>query len=81
MHVPVVFTPEEASSVIHNLSPLYSLMARLLYGSGPRLMECVGLRIKDIRTTQIYTHVLERGGNAVKSPLDNLGASSRVVSL
>jgi integron integrase len=27
---------------------------------------------KDIRTTQIYTHVLERGGNAVKSPLDNL---------
>ena len=28
---------------------------------------------KDIRTTQIYTHVLERGGNAVKSPLDNLG--------
>lgn len=26
---------------------------------------------KDIRTTQIYTHVLERGGNAVKSPLDN----------
>ena len=28
---------------------------------------------KDIRTTQIYTHVLERGGNAVKSPLENLG--------
>ena len=27
---------------------------------------------KDIRTTQIYTHVLERGGNAVKSPLDRL---------
>ena len=26
---------------------------------------------KDIRTTQIYTHVLERGGNAVKSPLDS----------
>lgn len=25
---------------------------------------------KDIRTTQIYTHVLNRGGNAVRSPLD-----------
>jgi hypothetical protein len=25
---------------------------------------------KDIRTTQIYTHVLERCGNAVRSPLD-----------
>ncbi len=24
----------------------------------------------DVRTTQIYTHVLQRGGNAVKSPLD-----------
>ena len=25
---------------------------------------------KDVRTTQIYTHVLNRGGNAVRSPLD-----------
>lgn len=25
---------------------------------------------KDVRTTQIYTHVLNRGGNAVMSPLD-----------
>ncbi|MDH5613925.1 MAG: tyrosine-type recombinase/integrase, partial [Gammaproteobacteria bacterium] len=24
----------------------------------------------DIRTTQIYTHVLQRGGNAARSPLD-----------
>ena len=24
---------------------------------------------KDVRTTQIYTHILERGGLAVKSPL------------
>ena len=27
---------------------------------------------KDIRTTQLYTHVLQRGGNAVKSPFDVL---------
>ena len=27
---------------------------------------------KDIRTTQIYTHVLNRGGNAVISPLSNV---------
>jgi len=27
---------------------------------------------KDIRTTQIYTHVLQRGGNAVMSPLSNV---------
>ncbi len=27
---------------------------------------------KDVRTTMIYTHVLNRGGKGVKSPLDNL---------
>lgn len=46
--VPVVFTTDEASSVIRNLQPPYSLMAKLLYGSGLRLMECVRLRVKDI---------------------------------
>lgn len=46
--VPVVFTPDEASIVIQSLQPPYSLMTRLLYGSGLRLMECVRLRIKDI---------------------------------
>jgi len=30
---------------------------------------------KDIRTTQIYTHILERGGNAVKSPLGSVLSS------
>ena len=27
---------------------------------------------KDLKTTQIYTHVLERGGFGVRSPLDHL---------
>ena len=26
----------------------------------------------DVRTTMIYTHVLNRGGQGVRSPLDNL---------
>lgn len=26
---------------------------------------------KDVKTTQIYTHVLNRGGRGVRSPLDN----------
>ncbi len=26
----------------------------------------------DVRTTQIYTHVIEQGANGVKSPLDDL---------
>lgn len=27
---------------------------------------------KDVKTTQIYTHVLQRGGNAVRSPLTRM---------
>jgi site-specific recombinase XerD len=30
----------------------------------------------DVKTTQIYTHVLQRGGNAVKSPLSTILAGS-----
>jgi len=36
---------------------------------------------KDVRTTQLYTHLLKRGGNAVRSPLSDVltseGSSSR----
>jgi site-specific recombinase XerD len=28
---------------------------------------------RDVRTTMIYTHVLNRGGRGVRSPLDALG--------
>ncbi|GIX48777.1 MAG: hypothetical protein KatS3mg131_2988 [Candidatus Tectimicrobiota bacterium] len=30
---------------------------------------------KDVRTTMVYTHVLRRGGQGVRSPADLLGAS------
>ena len=44
--------------------------AQLLYGAGLRLMDCLRMRVKDVKTTQIYTHVLNRPGISVKSPLD-----------
>lgn len=28
---------------------------------------------KDVSTTMVYTHVLNRGGRGVRSPLDSLG--------
>ena len=31
---------------------------------------------RDLRTTQIYTHVIKRGGLAVKSPLGSVLAAS-----
>jgi integron integrase len=46
--IPVVFTRDEVTKVLHALQPPYLLMAKLLYGSGLRLMECVRLRVKDV---------------------------------
>jgi site-specific recombinase XerD len=50
-------------------------MAKMLYGCGLRLMECLRLRVKDVSTTMIYTHVLNKGGMGVKSPLDMISRS------
>jgi len=46
--LPVVLTRAEAHQVIDGMSGTYQLMAKLLYGSGLRLMECLRLRVKDI---------------------------------
>jgi len=46
--LPVVLTRAEAQRVIDGMTGTYQLMAKLLYGSGLRLMECLRLRVKDI---------------------------------
>ena len=46
--LPVVFTKEEARSVLARLDGTKWLMASLLYGSGLRLMECLRLRVMDL---------------------------------
>jgi integron integrase len=48
MRLPVVLTRDEVVAVLAQLSGIYWLMASLLYGSGLRLMECLGLRVKDV---------------------------------
>jgi integron integrase len=47
-HLPAVLTKEEVRRVIAQLSGIYQLQARLLYGSGLRLLECLRLRVKDL---------------------------------
>lgn len=47
-HLPTVLTHDEALEVINRMTGKPRLMARLLYGSGLRLMECLRLRVKDI---------------------------------
>lgn len=57
-HLPTVLTKEETRQVIDSLKDENQLMAKLLYGSGLRLMECLRLRIKDFdfnyKTVTVY---------------------------
>jgi integron integrase len=46
--VPVVCTKGEVFNIIRELRGQYQLMAKIIYGSGLRLRECLTLRIKDI---------------------------------
>jgi integron integrase len=46
--LPVVLSREEVARFLPQVESSYQLMARLLYGSGLRLMECLRLRIKDL---------------------------------
>ena len=46
--LPTVLTHLEAMAVIREMKGVPQLMAKILYGSGLRLMECLRLRVKDI---------------------------------
>ncbi len=50
--LPTVLTQDEVRRVFDHLSGTHQLMAKLLYGSGLRLMECLRLRVKDIDFAQ-----------------------------
>jgi integron integrase len=45
---PVVMTQNEVQRVFSQMQGIHLLMARLLYGSGLRLMECIRLRVQDL---------------------------------
>ena len=46
--LPVVLTREEVTAVLHHLEGVPRLVCTLLYGSGVRLLEGLGLRVKDV---------------------------------
>jgi integron integrase len=47
-HLPTVLTKSEAVRVLNALAGVPLLMAKLLYGSGLRALECARLRVKDV---------------------------------
>ncbi|MGA1842994.1 MAG: integron integrase [bacterium] len=77
-HLPTVLTREEAHRVINAMTGEHQLMAKLLYGSGLRLMEYVRLRVKDIDFEQDRIIIRDAKGmqdrmallpEGIKSPL------------
>ena len=46
--LPVVLSPSEVERVLRAMDGTTGVMARLIYGSGLRLQECMSLRIKDL---------------------------------
>jgi integron integrase len=55
-HIPVVLTIEEVKSIISNITGIYQVMVKLMYGCGLRMKEAQNIRIKDIdfRFDKIY---------------------------
>ena len=46
--LPTVLTREEIAGLLGNMKGKHALMAKLLYGCGLRLMECIRLRVRDV---------------------------------
>ena len=47
-HLPTVLNKQEVKDIFNNLTGVTLLIAKLMYGSGMRLGECLKLRLKDI---------------------------------
>lgn len=62
--LPVVLSPGEVKRVLDRLDGVTGLMARLLYGAGLRLMECLRLRVKDVDFE--YRQITVRDGKGAK---------------
>lgn len=71
--LPVVLTKSEVLAVLGELAGDHRLMARLLYGSGLRLMECLRLRVKDLDFAQ--GEILVRDGKGMKDRVTMLPES------
>lgn len=64
VRIPVVMSRDEVRSVISYLKDEKRLAARLMYGTGLRLMECLSLRVQDIDFDR--NEILVRNGKGAK---------------
>ncbi len=68
--LPVVLTREEVREILRQLEGRDLLVARLLYGSGLRLFECISMRVQDIDFEK--RSILVRDGKGYKDRLTML---------
>ncbi len=71
--IPTVLTMEEVKVLLSAMEGTPQLMARLLYGCGMRLRECVMLRIKDIDWG--HSQIIIQDGKGMKSRITLLPES------
>ena len=60
--LPVVLTVAEVDALLSRMEGVTGLMAKLMYGSGMRLTECVSLRVKDLDLERMQVLVREGKG-------------------
>jgi integron integrase len=71
--LPVVLTRSEAHAALGRMEGTAGLIAKLMYGTGMRLMECLQLRIKDIEL--VRREVIVRQGKGAKDRITMFPAS------
>lgn len=69
--IPTVLSKDETRSFFMHINGTHALMAKLLFGSGLRLMECVRLRVKDIDFDHKRLHILGKGNKWRSTILSN----------
>ncbi|MCZ8129771.1 MAG: integron integrase [Steroidobacteraceae bacterium] len=73
--LPTVLSPEQVARVLEAMDGTAALQARLIYGSGLRLRECLELRVKDLQWDRAA--IVVRAGKGGKDRLTLLPASLR----
>jgi integron integrase len=72
-YLPTVLTVDEVQSVLCQVSGIYQIVAKLLYGSGLRLNEALQLRVKDLDFAQ--QQIVIRNSKGMESRVTMLPAS------
>ena len=67
--LPVVMTKNEVRGVLAQMQGIHLLMAKILYGAGLRLMECIRLRVQDLDFERNLIYVRSAKGNKDRTTL------------